>query len=413
MAGEPSAEGSADALVPLLSQAHRDLPAIHARARHIKFFQTIQHLLRKDENRKILHKIYANSTLERYRKKDLLFQSNKVQAQTPSVILKGTVAMLSSKNGKPVTHGICFKEGDMISKEVIMWLEPNALALIAQGSLLVLQLPLDVYSQCIKVNFLQHLIRHSELLSQIPTLRNCPEGTLRGLAMAGSSILLPAKDHLAIQRDACSGLILLVSGTVAVSVDANDEIVDGEKSAVATGRVIAHVSAPELVGLIDLIRPLCALGRNITNGVSCDTIEFLPTYGVTVRCTTQVEGLFIPTESVLELLAGTPSFAKLAATAAERGIVRDALKSEVKRQAIQEVSTLRFKDASSIDPVENNSPPGTKIIERVNQGGAKSTTPSSFSKNPRVSSCDLARSRSTTHLPRSPERPVLLQSHRP
>ena len=111
-------------LVRRLRAQSATLPFFHhmAAARLIHWEKTHDALMRE-------------STVARAHRRDLVFDPEAIGAQ-PLVILSGEAMLLRNEGGDAVPLDFVLRRGDCISKEVLTWLDPMAVALIATDDLL-------------------------------------------------------------------------------------------------------------------------------------------------------------------------------------------------------------------------------------------------------------------------------------
>lgn len=291
--------------------------------------------------------------------------------QWPMLLLAGRATLLAS-----ATHGALdlppeLGPGQCLSFSSMTWLEPRAVAAAACCHVQLLRLPPAAYAERAKLSHLRMLSRRAAALGSLALLSGCTAPALRALAHAASAASHRQGTLLAREGAACQGLLVLLAGGAEVATE-----LAGDRRSSAPNRVertIAFISAPEVIGVIDLLDALLNYGQHspaaghwrsaglayaahaperhrpglgakddLAEVESYHTVVVDARHGVTVRAASAGETLLLPTAAIVRHL-GASTLATLAHTAFDRKIVRRALKEELQAQFTRQLQEEQLR----------------------------------------------------------------------
>lgn len=350
---------------------------------------------------------------------DLIFRTSK-SLHSPLLFLSGRATLLvDSGSGVQPCIDDCMppelEPGHCLSFASVTWLDPRTVAAAACGPVQLLRLPAQAYGMHAKLSHLRVLSRRAATLCSLSLLNGCGASALRSLAHAAVSAQHRPGKILAREGSACKGLIVLTKGSasVCITVDGgggaaasrNDRLSDCgedcESLAKRTGtdgqtctaeelhegfeRTIAQISAPEVIGVIDLLDALLACSGNesvelsgCTNmGPGSLTVQVrtlgprqlerpasgaapaaskagshdgatAAAHGATVRATAVGESMLLPTGAIVRHV-GAVILARLANAAFDRKLVRRALREEIQAQLEREAQEEELRAQSHME----------------------------------------------------------------
>jgi hypothetical protein len=345
---------------------------------------------------------------------DLIFSTSK-SLHSPLLLLSGRATLLLNSGGgvQPCIDDCMPPEvepGHCLSFASVTWLDPRTVAAAACGPLQLLRLPAQAYGEHAKLSHLRVLSRRAATLGSLPLLHGCDAPVLRALAHAAVSAQHRPGATLAREGSECKGLIVLTKGSArvcmtlnargGVATSRNDHIPgcgegcaglatrmgteggtsDARDPLEGVERTIAQISAPEMIGVIDLIDALLAGVRkapvelssgcthvgpaNLTvevrtlgprqheqpaSGAALAASDAGPqggattaAHGATVRATSAGESMLLPTGAIVRHV-GAVILSRLANVAFDRKLVRRALREEIQSQLEREAQEEKLR----------------------------------------------------------------------
>ena len=182
--------------------------------------------------------------------------------KSPLLVLHGEATLLAMpRPDVPPEEAAALRPGDCLAAASLTWLQPLTTTAVARGRVQLLALPPDVYHQHCKLPHLQLLQQRALLLGRLPLLRGCGDTALRALAYSAERHARPPRAALLREGTPCTGLAVLASGSASVTVQLHKVGVgDGDDGGEASAAV-AHIAAPELLGVIDVLSAVLDRGR--------------------------------------------------------------------------------------------------------------------------------------------------------
>lgn len=392
---------------------------------HLAFFRDLRMEL-KAACPSIHYAICAAVTGESFASGAILFRGAQ-SLHSPLLVLSGRVTLLTSKTGfASASVEECLapevEAGSILSFSSVTWLEPRTVAAAACGPVQVLRLPARMFAERLKLSHLRMLSRRTAMLASLPLFDGCGAQVLRSLAHACVSVQHKQGEILAREGSVCEGLLVLLKGSARVSIkvpleercdvlicgdapDATDETDmkddahanedehqdlltmpsqrDDDGSAIE--KTIAFISAPEVIGVIDLLDALLVCGRRAPYTVP-DCLNLRPTtpvvevrrlglqtperptsvasvalckdpegdlsvtafHGASVYAASATESVLIPTAAIVRHV-GAAALSNLANAAFDRKIVRRALRSELQAQVAKERQERKLRSWSEME----------------------------------------------------------------
>ena len=172
-----------------------------------------------------------------------------------TVLATSPEAVANEGQDPQTAEALVLQPGDLFSKGTLTWLEPLTLTAVARCDMQLLELP---QLSKVKLALLRTLHARVTQLRTLPLLEKCSDTALRALAYAARSEEHASGSAILQQGEACDGLTVLTSGRASISVaggPATPGIAAGEKI------FMGVVTAPELLGVIDLMKAVVAFGR--------------------------------------------------------------------------------------------------------------------------------------------------------
>ena len=336
---------------------------------------------------------------------ELIFSGEQPLRQ-PLLIIDGHATLLAQPPPSPATSTSAprlgddedqpeevtvLRPGNCLTTASCSWLQPLAVAAIANTDVQLLALPGPVFAARCQLAHLRLLNRRERALAALPLLRQCPASGLRALAFAADEGGHGRGEALCDEGAPCEGLQVLTAGSAKVCVQlsvpglARPTPTPAAAAALASssGRrqpsassaapspaaapspvaaetaQMAEVSAPELLGIIDVMTSLLQRGREVqqrtaataattTSSSAADAADaatatvaaaaaaagpsFGAVHGASVIATAPCRVMRLRTSDVLRH-AGPLCLGELSRAAYDRSIVRSSLRVELLRQA--------------------------------------------------------------------------------